>query len=107
MNEEIQSGKIQNYTYYFEFSCSGFPHWEYKRAGISKIFAVILYPIFIHMYPNWPQSEPLFYLHFLLAFNSCSVKKLTRHALFQSLDSFAHLCINAFILINPSNFVMD
>ena len=37
-NEEIQSGKIQNYKYYYEFSCSGFSRREDKRVGISKIF---------------------------------------------------------------------
>ena len=38
LNAEIQSRKIQNYIYYFELSCSGFPRWRDKREGISKIF---------------------------------------------------------------------
>ena len=47
VNEEIKSEKIKNYIQYFEFSCSGFPCWEYKRVEMSKI---ILYPIF-YTYP--------------------------------------------------------
>ena len=37
-NKELQSGKIQNDIYDFEFSHSGFPCLYDKRAGISKLF---------------------------------------------------------------------
>ena len=50
-NEEIQSGKIQNYIYYFEFSHSGFPQSEDKRAGISKIF-LLFFTLFLYIYPD-------------------------------------------------------
>ena len=29
---------VKHYMYYFEFSRSGFPPWEDKRSGISKLF---------------------------------------------------------------------
>ena len=40
-NEEIQQKMEQEnskYICYFEFCCSGFPHSQDKRAGISKNF---------------------------------------------------------------------
>ena len=36
-NKEIQSEKNQNTMYYFEFSYSGFPRWQDKRAGNHRI----------------------------------------------------------------------
>ena len=37
-NEEIQSGKIQNNIFNFEYCCSGFPRFQDKRAAIFKFF---------------------------------------------------------------------
>ena len=47
-NEKIQSGKIQNYIYYFEFFHSGFPCWEDKKSGNFKNPSVVFYPSFMH-----------------------------------------------------------
>ena len=47
-NEEIQSRKIQNSIYDFEFSHTGFPCSQDKRAGIS-IFSVVLYTVFLYI----------------------------------------------------------
>ena len=47
--ERCRAGKFKKVIYYFEFSYSGFPHWEDKRARISKKCSVVFYPIFIYI----------------------------------------------------------
>ena len=42
-------GKLKEYIYNFEFSHSGFPRWEDKRAGISKIF-VSFFTLFLYIF---------------------------------------------------------
>ena len=43
-SKEIQSGEIENYIGPFEYSCSGFPpyNWNFKNLSF------VLFPIFIH-----------------------------------------------------------
>ena len=50
-NEEIQQKTEQENSklaYYFEFSHSGFPHSQDKRAGISKIF-LLFFTLFLYI----------------------------------------------------------
>ena len=52
-NKKVQFMEVFFYTnlyaLYYEISCSGFPHCNDKRTGISSKKSVYIYSIFVHV----------------------------------------------------------
>ena len=65
----IQSGRVQNNVFNFEFSFSGFPRSQ-KRAGILKFSVSIIYLPCFSKYPDQNQTISNSF-HLLLIREAC------------------------------------